>query len=274
MLGATSANVMAAGKAASGNDALESPVGSSGLDNADVYSAVAVLAAVCNANPVIWLKYPGSFIFKGMGITTDAHSLSHRLKDANMTGNCLANAVADLIKVDTYYTQKFANLLKMMTSIPDGSGTLLDNSAAVWMSEMSDGNAHNLNNLPIIHAGSAGGYFKTGWAVNVVDGSATMDNGKSESQCTDGGTTQMANGLTQGTGTDPTIANAPVNKYYCNLMNAMGVKAGADGFPAKGGTAPVIKYGMYDNTADFIHGGTNPAKINDPGEFTALKAGS
>jgi hypothetical protein len=29
---------------------------------------------------------------------------------------------------------------------------------------------------------------------------------------------------------------------------------------------------MYDRTEDFIHGGTNPAKINSPGEYTALKA--
>ena len=39
---------------------------------------------------------------------------------------------------------------------------LLDNSAAVWFNEMSDGNAHNMNNVPILQAGSAGGYFKTG----------------------------------------------------------------------------------------------------------------
>ena len=46
----------------------------------------------------------------------------------------------------------------------------------------------------------------------------------------------MANGLTQETGTDPSVANAPINKYFYNIMNAMGVKADADGFPVKGGT--------------------------------------
>jgi hypothetical protein len=29
---------------------------------------------------------------------------------------------------------------------------------------------------------------------------------------------------------------------------------------------------MYDRTEDFVHGGTNPANITDPGEFTALLA--
>ena len=39
---------------------------------------------------------------------------------------------------------------------------------------MSDGNSHNLNNLPILQAGSCGGYFKTGQAVNVENGSGTQ----------------------------------------------------------------------------------------------------
>jgi hypothetical protein len=160
----------------------------------------------------------------------------------------------------------------MLNSISEGNGaTLLDNCAAVWFQEMSDGNAHNLNNLPIIQAGSCGGYFKQGWTVNVDDGSATLSTGNSESQCTTG-TTTMANGINQGTGTDPKVSKAPINKYFYNIMNAMGVKAGDDGFPKKGGTAPVSKFGMYDRTEDFIHGGTNPAKINSPGEYTALKA--
>ena len=34
-------------------------------------------------------------------------------------------------------------------------------------------------------------------------------------------------------------------------MNAMGVKADSTGFPAKGGTAPVTKFGYSDLTSDF-----------------------
>jgi hypothetical protein len=52
------------------------------------------------------------------------------------------------------------------------------------------------------------------------------------------------------------------------------VKAGSDGFPAKGGTAEVTKFGMYDKTEDFIGGQVNPPMIHDPGEFDALKASS
>jgi len=273
MLGATTANINAAGMGGLGSDILTTKV-SGDLDGADIYTNVAALAAVCNANPVIVLKYPGSYVFKGLGITTESHSLSHRLDNAGMSGSCLPDAVADLIKVDQYYASKFAYLLKQLDSMSEGDGTVLDNSATVWFSEMSDGNAHNLNNAPIIQAGGQGGYFKTGWTVNVEDGSATLSQGQSESQCTGTGSNQMANGLAQGTGTDPKVANAPINKYFCNLMNSMGVKAGSDGFPVKGGTADVTHYGYSDKTEDFIHGGTNPATIHNPGEYTQLKAGS
>jgi hypothetical protein len=196
-----------------------------------------------------------------------------------MQGPCLPNAVAMLLQVDAYYTQKFANLVKMLDSIPEGGGTVLDNTATVWFNEMSDGNAHNLNNAPIIQAGGAGGYFKTGQIVNLdpaMPGAANLSNGNSMSACMDGTSSQMINGTSQSTGTAAKVANAPINKYFCNLMNAMGVKAGADGFPAKGGSAEVSKFGYSDKTEDFIGGkdAVAGAAIHNPGEFKELKASS
>jgi len=270
-LGVTQANVDAVTSGVEpGGDILTQRITDS-LDGADVSSAVAVLAAACNANPVIFLKYPQSYLFTGLGLTMESHSLAHRIGSAAMLGTCLPGVIDMLLTIDRYYAQKFAKLVAMLDSIPEGDGTTtLDNSAAVWFQEMSDGCAHNLNNLPIIQAGGAGGYFKTGWAVNVDDGSATLSSGNSESGCGEG--SNAVDGTKQATGTDPALANAPINKYFCNLMNALGVKAGADGFPARGGSAEVTRFGLYDKTEDFIHGGTNPPMIYDPGEFDALRA--
>jgi hypothetical protein len=241
------------------------------LDGADIYSSLAVLAAVCGANPVIVLKYPASYVFKGLGIPLESASLSHRLDNAGLSGTCVDNALQMILSIDDFYARKFAQLVGQLDSIDEGDGTVLDNTATVWFQECSDGCARNLNNMPILQAGGCGGYFKTGWAVNVEDGSATLTTGNSEIFCADG-SSNMADTLSQASGTDPKLANAPINKYYSTLMNALGVKAGADGFPAKGGTAEVSKFGMYDKTEDFIGGGTNPPTIHDPGEFTALKA--
>lgn len=270
-LGLTEASVAAAGTTDPEHDRLTMPIMGTGLEGADIWSAIATLGAICNANPVILLKYPPNFVFRGLGIDSDSGTLSGRLDNAGMAGPCLPGAVEKLLKIDDFYARKFAYLLQQLDRFEEGEGTVLDNSATVWFQEMSDGAAHNLNNLPIVQVGSAGGYFKTGCAVNVWDGAADLSNGNSESACTPN-TPQEIDGISQSTGTDPTVANAPINKYYCALMNALGVKAGEDGFPLVGGGAEVTKFGRYDKTEDFVGGSVNPPMIHDPGEFSALRA--
>jgi hypothetical protein len=98
--------------------------------------------------------------------------------------------------------------------------------------------------------------------------------GRSLSQCTPG-TDMMVDGIGKGTGTDPKYGNAPVNKYFCNIMNAMRLKAGADGFPAPDGPASeVTHFGYSDLTTDFCGGAgaVTDARIHDPGAFEQLKA--
>src|SRR6185369_4586126 len=126
-------------------------------------------------------------------------------------------------------------------------------------------------------AGSGGGYFKTGKIINLdPDSGATATDmlGRSMSQCADG-TDMMVDGVNKGTGTDPRFGNAPINKYFCNVMNAMGLKADAAGYPTKDGPAnEVTHYGYSDKTEDFCGGaGAVPgATIHQPGGFTELKA--
>ena len=154
---------------------------------------------------------------------------------------------------------------------------MLDNSVAFWMNELSDGNAHNMNNTPLIQAGSGGGYFKTGKIINLdttSGGTATNFLGRSLSQCVEG-TPQTSDGVSQGTGTEAKYGNMPINKYFCNVMNAMGMKADANGFPAVGGPASeVTHYGYSDKTEDFS-GGLDAVKdrqIHNPGGYAELKA--
>ena len=49
-----------------------------------------------------------------------------------------------------------------MRSIPEGDGTLLDNSMLLFGSELGQGGSHIVHNLPLILAGGAGGALKTG----------------------------------------------------------------------------------------------------------------
>ena len=232
---------------------------------------LAVLSAICDSNRVIFMKMPPNYTFSFLNQNTESHGLSHRIGNANMGGACV-NGVMDMLHaIDLWYAQQFAYLVGQLDSFTEGNGTLLDNTATVWFNEMSDGDSHNLNNLPILQAGNCGGYFKTGWAVNVDGASTNMSVGNSDGDCANGST--LANLDSSGT-TPSTVASKPINKYFCNLMNAIGVKADSTGFPVKGGTQPVTKYGKYDDSSLFTGGGTQPAQIKSPGEYAELKAGS
>ena len=254
-----------------------SAVSGAGGNNISVAAPImfdlAVLTALCDANRVIFLKMPPNYVFSFLtpALTVESHSLSHRIGSANMGGACLSGVMDMIHQMDVWYAQQFASLVGKLDSFQEGNGTLLDNTATVWFQEMSDGDSHNLNNLPILQAGSCGGYFKTGQAINLDGGTSNLSVGNSDGDCQNGNTLSNLDNA----GTMPaTVASQPINKYFCNLMNAIGVMADSTGFPVKGGTLPVTHYGKYDNSALFTGGGTQPASITNPGEYTQLKATS
>jgi hypothetical protein len=71
-------------------------------------------------------------------------------------------------KVHNWYVQQFAYLIGKFASIPEGAGTMLDNTAIVMFSEQgcrffgSSPTEHSRVDLPYMVAGSCGGYFKVG----------------------------------------------------------------------------------------------------------------
>jgi hypothetical protein len=198
---------------------------------------------------MIMMLYPGYVTFNWDGITHthDHHGLSHRTGDLSVGGACGVVGVLDMIaQIDKWYAGKFAKLVGLLDSIGEGGGKLLDNTATMWLQELSDGAAHNLNNLPIVIAGNCGGYLKTGQAVNV--GSGTIGVGNSEGSCKDGGNI----GNTGSSG-----GTTPINKLYVTLMNAVGCKADGGG--------KVTTFGVFDGTG--ATGG-----ITNPGEVTKLTA--
>ena len=65
-------------------------------------------------------------------------------------------------KINQFHVQQLAYFLERLKSIPEGEGTLLDQSMIVYGSGLSDGNRHNNENLPVLLAGGGGGSLKPG----------------------------------------------------------------------------------------------------------------
>jgi hypothetical protein len=218
----------------------------------DMMMNLMALSMICDQNRVLLFSYPGYVTWNWDGIQhpRDQGGLSNRTGDSSIGGACFQNVVELLLQIDTWYAKKYARLVSLFDGIDEGDGTLLDNTATLWLPELSDGAAHNLNNLPILIAGSAGGYLKQGHAVNVEG--APIGVGGSSKSC-DGGSVQIA--VAGSTG-----GNVPVNKLYVTLMNALGCTA--DGTP---NGPKVTHFGVFD-------GMTTDSGISDPGEVTALTA--
>lgn len=91
------------------------------------------------------------------GVHSAHHSLEH------------SGDVNSLVKIDTYYSEKFANLLTALKSVDDGGGrTALYNSSVLLGMECwsNSSSGHYLTNIPFVFAGQGGGRFKTGQIID------------------------------------------------------------------------------------------------------------
>lgn len=92
--------------------------------------------------------------YREVGVKEGHHELSHHRDDAEK--------MAEIQKIDQFLVEQFAYFLERMKSIPEGDGTLLDNSMLVYGCAISDGNRHQHDELPILMAGRGGGTITTG----------------------------------------------------------------------------------------------------------------
>jgi len=71
-----------------------------------------------------------------------------------------------LVQINKWYSEQVAALIDTLKGIQDGAGTLWDNCTILWGNELGIGQSHSRDQIPILVAGSAGGYFKTGQYIN------------------------------------------------------------------------------------------------------------
>lgn len=67
-----------------------------------------------------------------------------------------------LKKIDRFHVAQFAYLVKRLSEISEGAGSLLDSALLTFGSGMGNGTIHDYNDLPIVTAGGLGGEIRTG----------------------------------------------------------------------------------------------------------------
>jgi Protein of unknown function (DUF1552) len=113
---------------------------------------LAALALACDQTRVFSVLFSGS-----VGFTTypelmagDHHSLTHNEGGEQSQVN----------NITIFIMKRFAKLLEIMKSIPEGDGNLLDNCIVLGSSDTAEGLPHSINDYPILIAGKGGGTLK------------------------------------------------------------------------------------------------------------------
>jgi hypothetical protein len=88
------------------------------------------------------------------GVSAGHHDNSHHSNDAEK--------LKQYQLINKWYIAQYAYLLQKLRDAKEGDSNVLDNSAIIFGSALSDGNSHNPHKLPIVVAGKAGGKLNTG----------------------------------------------------------------------------------------------------------------
>ena len=85
------------------------------------------------------------------GVESEHHNLSHHGRDPKK--------IAQLKKIEIEILNQYGNLVSQLKAKKEAGGSLLDNTMALFGSNLGNANAHDPRNLPIF---LAGGDFKHG----------------------------------------------------------------------------------------------------------------
>lgn len=89
-----------------------------------------------------------------IGIPEAHHGLTHHQGDKVK--------IEKVTQINCFHAKQLAYLLQKMKSTPDGDGMLLDHVMITYGSGLSDGNAHDHANLPLVLAGGGCGKLRPG----------------------------------------------------------------------------------------------------------------
>ncbi len=121
----------------------------------DMHMNLIVSAFACGLTRVATLQWGTAVYGPNIGNPNspwDHHECSHWFADPPEVGDRRA--------CDKAFAEQFVKLLAKLKAVPEGDGTLLDNTIVLWGTETSD--AHDADNLHWIIAGGKGSRLRTG----------------------------------------------------------------------------------------------------------------
>lgn len=103
----------------------------------------------------------GGRAYPQIGISDQHHNLSHHQFDPVK--------IQKLFEINRYHVKLFSYFLDKLQSVREGEGTLLDHSAILYGSSLSNANGHQHDNLPLMLVGGGNGRIKGGRHIRYPD---------------------------------------------------------------------------------------------------------
>jgi hypothetical protein len=132
----------------------------------DLMHQLMATAFQCDATRVITFMMANSGSGRShdfLGVSGGHHDISHHQSNPEN--------FEKLKVIDRWEMQRFAHLLGLLEGMKEADGTsILDNSAVFLSSEISDGDRHNHDNLPVLLAGRLRGTINSGRHVKYTGG--------------------------------------------------------------------------------------------------------
>jgi len=116
--------------------------------------ALAFQADITRVFSMIMSRELSTMTFASIGVPEQHHGVSHHRNDPQL--------IAKKARIDVYQSQLFAYFLEKLQAMPEGDGSILDQSLLLYGGGMGDGNMHRHSDLPTLLAGGLGGKFKMG----------------------------------------------------------------------------------------------------------------
>jgi hypothetical protein len=140
------------------NDKFSSAVETDRLDAHFELAAAAMIGGLTNVATIAsGVGFPYfSIVFGGLGIDVQKHSIGHALYNLDdRTGWAQSEAIR------AFHFQLIARFMRKMQSIPEGDGTMLDNTVIVYLSDGAETHHSRCFEWPFVVLGNARGKLKT-----------------------------------------------------------------------------------------------------------------
>jgi hypothetical protein len=121
-----------------------------------LFQKISTLAFACDLTRSINFNWSGNTsnrVYRNLGLEDGHHDISHASDEAAFT---------KIRAIHKHLWTMSTSLYEDLKSVPEGGGTLWDNTLVVHWNELGQGDSHSENDAMVVLAGGAANHFKRG----------------------------------------------------------------------------------------------------------------